>query len=171
MINDWGKCLKMYTKNQFCFSFSFQIVSKSHTIFVFWIQISLWFSTFFIFFPFSLFFWGFSVLTFFWGGGVKTGGVLWHISITFHKREARNCFNHCSTRSVDSQQADCEGICSEWSWVKHKIHKQPGATHHYHICSACEQLGVLGIRELQLLPKSLPLIYFFYYCNQNIESC
>lgn len=129
------------------------------------------FQHFSFFFPFSLFFWGFSVLTFFWGGGVKTGGVLWHISITFHKREARNCFNPCSTRSVDSQQADCEGICSEWSWVKHKIHKQPGATHHYHICSACEQLGVLGIRELQLLPKSLPLIYFFYYCNQNIESC
>lgn len=29
--------------------------------------------------------------------------------------------------------------------------------------SACEQLGVLGIRELQLLPKSLPLIYFFFF--------
>ena len=125
----------------------------------------------FIFFLFLYFLEVFLFSPFFGGGGLKTGGVLWHLSITFHKREARNCFNPCSTRSVDYQQTDCEGICSEWSRVKHKTHKQPGAIHHYHICSACEQLGVLGIRELQLLPKSLPLIYFFYYCNQNIESC
>lgn len=71
MINDWGKCLKMYTKNQFCFSFSFQIVSKSHTIFVFWIQISLWFSTFFIFFSFFSIFLRFFCFNFFLGGGGK----------------------------------------------------------------------------------------------------